>query len=62
MNNEETKLKDCPNCDGEGRWWWDPAGRYHPDDPAGNVDGHWERCEDCGGTGQVLHEDEEENE
>jgi len=53
---------DCPECDGEGRCEYERAVPMSNSNPYGYLEDYWADCENCGGTGIIeddLDDDDE---
>lgn len=53
---------DCPECDGEGRCEYERAVPMSNSNPYGYLEGYWANCDNCGGTGIIeadLDDDDE---
>ena len=53
---------DCPECDGEGRCEYERAVPMSNSNPYGYLEDYWATCENCGGTGIIeddLDDDDE---
>jgi DnaJ-class molecular chaperone len=57
----ETKMKDCPDCEGEGEKYEDTSRECtSPRSECCGGCGHYYDCETCNGTGEVEDEDKTE--
>jgi DnaJ-class molecular chaperone len=53
---------DCPECDGEGRCEYERAVPMSNSNPYGYLEGYWAECENCGGTGIIEADLEDDDE